>query len=112
MLGLKYGGQPWLDLSPKGRCADRVERGLVPQMMSYNTVKRHLWRWAMAHNLGSSWNRVGDFGVENPTKLGIARRFCILTELVFGMNSGWHEHRNGDGGFGTRIHSLVFVRSR
>jgi len=27
---------------------------------------------------GSSWNRVGDFGVENPTKLGIARRFCIL----------------------------------
>ncbi len=27
---------------------------------------------------GSSWDRVGDFGVENPRKLGIARGLCIL----------------------------------
>jgi hypothetical protein len=27
---------------------------------------------------GSSWNRVGDFGVENARRPGIARGFCIL----------------------------------
>ena len=32
---------------------------------------------------GSSWNRVGDFWVENATKLGIAREFCILRDLEF-----------------------------
>jgi hypothetical protein len=53
---------------------------------------------------------VGDFWVENSTKLGIAGGFRILTESVFGMNYGWHEHRNGDGGFGMRIRSLAFDR--
>jgi hypothetical protein len=55
---------------------------------------------------------VGDFGVENPTKLGIAGGFCILAGLVFGMNDGWLEHRNAAGGFGIRIHLLVFDQNR
>ena len=54
---------------------------------------------------GSSWNRVGVFWLENARKVGIARRFCILRDAIFGMNSGWHEHRNAAGGFGIRIRS-------
>ena len=61
---------------------------------------------------GSSWNRVGDFEVENFTKLGIARDICIFAGFEFGMTDGWHEHRNVDGGFGIRIRFLVFDRNR
>jgi hypothetical protein len=55
---------------------------------------------------------MGDFWVENPRKLGIARGFCVLAGLVFGMNDGWHKHRNANGGFGIRIRFLVFERNR
>ena len=51
---------------------------------------------------------MGDFWVENARKLGIARGFCISTGLEFGMNDGWHEHRNDAGGFGIRIRFQVF----
>jgi hypothetical protein len=34
--------------------------------------------WDFGNPEGSSWDRVGDFGVENPRKLGIARGLCIL----------------------------------
>jgi hypothetical protein len=51
-------------------------------------------------------------GVENSTNLGIARGFCILAGLVFGINDGWHEHRDAAGGFGIRIRFLVFGRDR
>jgi hypothetical protein len=61
---------------------------------------------------GSWWNRVGDFWLESAKKAGIAGGFCILKVAIFGMNSGWHEHRNAAGGYGIRIRSQAFARSR
>src|SRR6266481_3378693 len=62
--------------------------------------------------LGSSWNRVGDFGAEGLTKLCISRVFCITAGLGFGINSGWHEQRSAGGDFGIRIGSPGFDRNR
>src|SRR5580765_5122863 len=62
--------------------------------------------------IGSWWNRVGDFWLESAKKAGIAGGFCILKVAIFGMNSGWHEHRNAAGGYGIRIRSQAFARSR
>jgi hypothetical protein len=68
---------------------------------------------SLAHgNSGSWWNRVGDFWLESAKKAGIAGGFCILKVAIFGMNSGWHEHRNAAGGYGIRIRSQAFARSR
>ena len=39
----------------------------------------------------------GRFGVENARRAGIARGFCILRAAIFGMTSGWHEHRDATG---------------
>jgi hypothetical protein len=64
------------------------------------------------NNFGSWWNRVGDFWLESAKKAGIAGGFCILKVAIFGMNSGWHEHRNAAGGYGIRIRSQAFARSR
>jgi hypothetical protein len=61
---------------------------------------------------GSWWNRVGDFWLESAKKAGIAGGFCILKAAIFGMNFGWHEHRNAAGGYGIRIRSQAFARSR
>jgi hypothetical protein len=36
--------------------------------------------------------------------------FCEIWNLS--MLDRWHEHRNGDGGFGIRIRFLVFERTR
>ena len=58
-----------------------------------------------------SWNRVGDFWVKSARKAGIARGFCISRDAIFGMNSGWHEHRNATGGYGIRIRLQAFARS-
>jgi len=60
---------------------------------------------------GSSWNRVGDFWVKSARRAGIARGFCISRDTIFGMNSGWHEHRNAAGGYGIRIRLQAFARS-
>src|SRR6266403_6317682 len=62
--------------------------------------------------MGSSWNRVGDFGAEGLTKLCISRVFCITAGLGFGINSGWHEQRSAGGDFGIRIGSPGFDRKR
>jgi hypothetical protein len=52
------------------------------------------------------------FWIESAKKAGIAGGFCILRAAIFGMNSGWHEHRNATGGCGIRIRSQAFARSR
>jgi hypothetical protein len=36
------------------------------------------------------------------------RGFNISTDAIFGMNFGWHEHRDAAGGFGIPIRSQVF----
>jgi transposase len=46
-----------------------------------------VWRFFERRNIsfkknGSSWNRVGDFWVENARRAGIARRFCILRAAI------------------------------
>jgi hypothetical protein len=51
-------------------------------------------------------------GVEASRNLGIARGFFVLAGLIFGINDGWHEHRDAVGGFGIRIRFLVFDRNR
>jgi hypothetical protein len=38
-------------------------------------------------------------------------RFNPLT-AIFGMNCGWHKHRNAIGGCGIRIRSQAFARNR
>ena len=78
----------------------------IVERASDNTIGRTLKK------TGSSWNRVGDFSVESARKAGIARGFCILRAAIFGMNSGWQEHRNAAGGYGIRIRSQAFARSR
>jgi transposase len=52
------------------------------------------------------------FGVEGTRIAGIARGFCISRGAIFGMSSGWHEHRNATDGFGIRIRLQAFARSR
>jgi hypothetical protein len=55
---------------------------------------------------------VGDFWAESARKAGIAGGFCISRDAIFGMNSGWHEHRTAAGGYGIRIRLQAFARSR
>src|SRR5947209_4159402 len=76
-------------------------------------VHSSIWRKAFCKGgriklKGSSWNRVGNFWVESARKAGIARAFCISRDAIFGMNSGWHDHRNAASGYGILILSQVF----
>ena len=52
------------------------------------------------------------FEGESARKAGIAEGFCISRDGIFGMNSGWHEHRDASGGYGIRIRLQAFARSR
>jgi NAD(P)-dependent dehydrogenase (short-subunit alcohol dehydrogenase family) len=52
-----------------------------------------------------------DLWVRRARKAGIAGGFCISRDAIFGMNSGWHEHRNATGGYGIRIRLQAFARS-
>jgi hypothetical protein len=48
------------------------------------------------------------FCTEGAKRAGIVRGFNISTDAIFGMNFGWHEHRDAAGGFGIPIRSQVF----
>ena len=52
------------------------------------------------------------FEVKAREKRGLRRGFCISRDGIFGMKSGWHEHRNASGGYGIRIRSQAFALSR
>jgi hypothetical protein len=52
------------------------------------------------------------YGLKAREKRGIAEGFCISKDAIFGMNSGWHEHRTAAGGYGIRIRLQAFARSR
>ena len=52
------------------------------------------------------------FEVKVREKRGLRRGFCISRDGIFGMNSGWHEHRDASGGYGIRIRLQAFARSR
>jgi hypothetical protein len=80
---------------------DKEALALIDDLMRHATQKK-----------GSSWNRVGDFLGESARKAGIAEGFCISRDGIFGMKSGWHEHRNASGGYGIRIRSQAFALSR
>ena len=71
---------------------------------------------------GYSFTYIGSMGAgNNPEvvlalkalqKAGIARGICISRAGIFGMNSGWQEHRDASGGYGIRIRSQAFALSR
>jgi len=46
-------------------------------------------------------------GLKTRERWGLQGEAAFCLALEFGMNDGWHEHRNGGGGFGIRMGFLV-----